>query len=323
MWFIMANGRGTRKLAKRMKPEDTHRFLRLRLTHDSSGTDNIDYHWADIGRLMSQINRRFYRQGGTYHIANISILDTDGDVDIQFSGLPTTWCVKAAWRKAFELWKQQRASVQDVTPLSSKWADFKIFMNNASRTWDFLNFTDSQGDAMGTGDWSYSKMFLDEDGDNTDDFFLHMMGANDGSLPGGTCNSASLLANYEDVLQIPQQAPELPDNANISLFTLMSKGGEGTELNNDLVDYMETDNDEPPYSTELVPGAKTASGDPWVYREVSIKTAQAPSVMIPGFAVPLGLLAVKTTSSTDDNVIDLIIELVPGKYKGIQYESWA
>lgn len=319
----MANGRGTRKMAKRMKPEDTHRFLRLQLTHDSSGTGNIDYHWVDLARVMSQINRRLYRQGGTYHIANISILDTDGDVDIQFSGLPTTWPTQAAWKQAFELWKQQRASVQDVTNISSKWSDFKVFLNNASRSWDVLNFTDSQGDAMGTGDWNYSKMFLDEDGDNTDDFELHMMGANNGSLPAGTCVSAGLLANFEDVLQIPQSEPDVPANANLSLFTLMSRAGADTELNKDLVDAMETDNDQPPYSQTLVPGAKTASGDPWVYREVSIKTSQAPSVMIPGFAVPLGLVALKTTSSTDDNVIDLIIELVPGKYKGIQFESWA
>lgn len=320
----MANGRGTRKMTRKMKPEDTHRFLRLKLTHDSSGAGNIDYHTLDIGRVMSQINRRMYRQGGTYHIANISILDTDGDVDIQFAGIPTTWPTQAAWQQAFELWKKQRASVQDVTPISSKWSDFKIYMNNASRSWDVLNFTDSEGDALDAlGDWNHSQMFLDEDGDNTDGFTLHMMGPNDGSLPGGTCVSAGLLTNFEDVLSIPDSEPDLPTNANISLYTLMSRGGANTELNKDLVDSMETDNDEPPYPTLKVAGARANSGDPWVYREVSIKTSQAPSVMIPGFAVPLGLVAVKTTSSTDDNVIDLIIELVPGKYKGIQFESWA
>ncbi len=303
------------------KLQPAHRTLVY--TIDADGSYDID-----LAKDLSAINRRLYRQGMQYYVSKVTLgfvpSQTVGYAQFSCKTAGDTWMVHNAWTKGYNLWRDQVNDAKDKLPsIEGKWADFKIFMNNASRTWDFLNFTDSQGDAMGTGDWSYSKMFLDEDGDNTDDFFLHMMGANDGSLPGGTCNSASLLANYEDVLQIPQQAPELPDNANISLFTLMSKGGEGTELNNDLVDYMETDNDEPPYSTELVPGAKTASGDPWVYREVSIKTAQAPSVMIPGFAVPLGLLAVKTTSSTDDNVIDLIIELVPGKYKGIQYESWA
>ena len=322
----MARSSG-RKPKKMMTAEDTHRFIRVRVSHDGSGTGNVDHHILDIGRVMSQMNRRLYRQGGTYHIANISIRDTAGDIDVTFSGLPTTWPVQAAWKQAFQLWKKQRASVQDVSNISSKWSDFKVHLSNASRSYDVLNFNDSEGDALGTGDWNYSKMYLDEDGDNTDDFELHMMGSNNGSLPLGTCVSASLLANFEDVLQIPQSEPDVPANANQSLFVLMARAGADTELNKDLVDAMEVDNDQPPYSQTLVPGAKTSGGDPWVYRETSIQAAEQPAVMIPGFAVPLGLVDIKTVStrgtSSSPVQIELVIELVPGSYKGVQYESWA
>jgi hypothetical protein len=315
-----------RKPKKMMTSEDTHRFIRVRVSHNGS-TTSTNHHILDIGRQMSAMNRRLYRQGGTYHIANISIVDTAGDVDISFAGLPTTWPVQAAWKQAFQLWKKQRASVQDVSNISSKWSDFKVYLSDDSRSYDVLNFNDSEGDALGTGDWDQSKMFLDEDGDNTDDFFLHMMGSNNGSLPGGTCVSASLLANFEDVLQIPQSEPDVPANANQSLFVLMARAGADTELNKDLVDAMEVDNDQPPYSQTLVPGAKTSGGDPWVYREISIKASEQPAVMIPGFAVPLGLVDVKTVSSSgtasNPKQIELVIELVPGSYKGIQYESWA
>ena len=317
----MANGRGTRKMTRRMKPEDTHRFLNFVITHTGTGED---FHYLDIAKIMSRINRRLYRQGGTYHIANITVHDGQGDVYVKFGGLPTTWTTRQAWQQAFKLWKKQRASVQDVSNLSSKWSDFKVYLNDDMRTdADQLEFEDVESDGIAGGDWDYSKMLLDEDGDNSDDFFLHMMGSNVGSLPGGTCTSAGLLANLEDVLQLPTEDPEVPANANQSLFTLMARGGADTELNKDLVDQMESDNDDPPYSQTLVAGAKTNCASPWNYREVAIKSSQSPSAMLPGFSVPLGLLCIETKSGTAGNEIGILIELVPGKYKGVAFDSWA
>lgn len=308
-----------------MKPEDTHRYLNFVINHSVVGDNTEDFHYLDIAKVMSQINRRLYRQGGTYHIANITVHDGDGDCFVKFGGLPTTWASRAAWQQAFQLWKKQRASVQDVSNLSSKWSDFKVYLNDSMRTdtTDEMKFEDIEEDHPAVGEWDYSEMLLDEDGDNSDSFFLHMMGTNNGSLSGGTCVSAGLLANFEDVLQLPTEDPEVPQNASLSLFTLMSRGGADTELNKDLVDQMELDNKLPPYSPTAIPGAKANCASPWNYREVSIKSAQSPSAMLPGFSVPLGLLCIETKSATNNNKIGILIELVPGKYKGVAFDSWA
>ena len=45
--------------------------------------------------------------------------------------------------------------------------------------------------------------------------------------------------------------------------------------------------------------------------------------MLPGFSVPLGLLCIETKSATNNNKIGILIELVPGKYKGVAFDSWA
>lgn len=305
-----------------MKPEDTHRFLNFTINHTGEGED---FHYLDIAKIMSQINRRLYRQGGTYHIANISVHDGQGDVYVKFGGLPTTWTTKAAWTRGFELWKKQRALAQSGgAAVSGKWSDFKVYMNLDMRTdVDQLSFIDIENDGIAAGEWDYSQMLLDKDGDDTDAFDLHMMGSNSGNLTGGTCVSAGLLKALEDVLNIPQDDPVAPAAASSSLFTLMATGGGDLEVNLDVVNQMEDDNDSPPYSATLVPGAATNCAAPWNYREVAIKSAQSPSAMLPGFSVPLGLLCIETKSSTDDNDIGICIELVPGKYKGVAFDSWA
>lgn len=317
----MARRRGTTK-ATRMKPEDTHRFLRFVLTH--TGSDE-DFHYIDIAKQMSAINRRLYRQGGTYHIANITVHDSNGDAYVKFAGLPTTWTAKAAWQRGFELWKKQRALAQSGgTNVSGKWSDFKVYLNNDHISdVDKPNFKDIENDVITHGEWDYSKMLLDKNGDDSDSFTLHMMGADNGAPSSGSCVSASLMKALQDVLNIPQDDPVAPGNADSSLFTLMASGGGDLEVNMDVVHQMEDDNDSPPYSSTLVAGAGTNCADPWEYREVSIKSSQSPSAMLPGFAVPLGLLCIETKSSTDDNEIGVLIELVPGPYKGVAFDSWA
>lgn len=306
--------------------ELTHRFIRLNLEHTPDGED---FHYVDLARHLSAMNRRLYRQGMQYHIANIAIHDSQGDAYVKFCTLPNTWTTKAAWTNGFRLWKRQRALAQSGgTKLTGKWSDFKVYMTDGHRdtgTTDVPKFTDIENDTLAYGEWDYADlMAVDDDGTGTDGFYLHMMGQNNGSLPNGTCVSAGLLAGLEDAMQQPQEDPVVPDTANVGLFNIMSRDGSDTELVNDLVGIVEDDNTLPPYSQTLVPGAKTNCGDAWQVRELHLGSGgAAPSGMVGGFEVPLGLLLVETKSSTEDNTIGIVIEMVPGKYKGVQAEPWA
>jgi len=303
--------------------ELTHRFLRLNLTH--TGT-NEDFHYVDIAQQLSLINRRLYRQGMTYHVANVAVHDSQGDAYVKFCTIPNTWTSKAAWKQGFKLWKKQRAMAQSGgANVSGKWSDFKVYMNDDHRTdVDKPQFTDIENDSLEAGEWDYSMMLLDTNGEATDDFSLHMMGNNNGSLPAGTCVSASLLKALEDVLNQPADDPVAPDASGSGLFTLMAHGGDGLEVNMDVVNQMEDDNDSPPYSATKVPGASFNAGDPWEVREIHLGSGGvAPSGMVGGFEVPLGLICIETKSGTNPNTIGVIIEIVPGKYKGVHAQGWA
>lgn len=317
---IMKDGKFNSKMTK---AEDTHRFLRFVINHTGTGEDN---HYLDISQILSQINRRMYRQGGTYHIANISVHDSAGDAYVKFAGLPSTWTSKAAWSRGFDLWKAQRSMVQaDGSQLTGKWSDFKVYLNDDHRTdTDKLAFKDIDDGGIATGEWDYADLILqDDDNVGTDAFYLHMMGANNGNLSAGTCVSAGLLSALEDSLAKVQEDPTPSANVSTGLFSLAVRQGQSTELIQDMIDIVEDDNNNPPYSQTLVPGARTNCADPWMFRDVAIKTSQAPQRLIPGFPVPLGLLMIETKSATDGNLIGLCIELVPGPYKGVAFDSWA
>ena len=302
-----------------MKAEDTHRFLRFVITHN--GTE--DFHYLDIAKIMSQINRRLYRQGGTYHIANITVHDSAGDAYVKFSGLPTTWTTKAAWTRGFELWKKQRAAVQSAgADLSGKWSDFKVYLNDDHRTdSDKMRFTDVENNFIADGEWDYADLAL-QDGTAEDMFYLHMMGLDNGSLTAGNCVSAGLLNALNFAISIPQDDPNPPSQVDSGLFGLMAFDGMDQDLTQTIIDIAKDDNNSPPYNGK-VPGMAGNCDSPWEYREVAVKSTQSPSAMIPGFAVPLGLLCIETKSSTNENEIGIVLELAPGSYKGVQFESWA
>ena len=316
----MARKSGT-KMTKR-KAHDTHRFLRFVLTHSGTGED---FHYLDVSKVLSQINRRLYRQGGTYHIANATIHDSNGDAYVKFAGLPDTWYTQAAWKMGFEAWKTQRATAQSAgTRFSGKYSDFKVHLNiDSIDDVDQLAFRDIENDGIAVGDWDYSKYYIqDDDGDGVDEMLIHMMGNNDGDPAAGDCDSVSLLGNFGRVISTSNAEPNVPTNADGSIFTLLAGGPGGSEVVKEIVNDMETENDLPPYNASLG-GSGTNCADPWEYREVAIKSAQNPSAMIPGFPLPLGLLCIETKSGTDGNEIGVLLELVPGSYKGVAFDSWA
>jgi hypothetical protein len=80
---------------KAQKPRAS-RYLRYQLVNSAnSGTETS--HYIDLAKDLSAINRRLYRQGKVYQIANISITsrNTTGGL-VSFSTAGDTWVTRAA-----------------------------------------------------------------------------------------------------------------------------------------------------------------------------------------------------------------------------------
>ena len=126
----MARTRGkvktSRKKAKKL--EMTQRFLYYDLNPGSS-PDSV---YLDLAAGLSALNRRLYRQGRNYHVANVSIIDSSGNLNsASFCTLPQTWTTHKGWNLMFDAWKDQRARTLENSPnyVTGRWSDFKVWMS--------------------------------------------------------------------------------------------------------------------------------------------------------------------------------------------------
>ena len=100
----------------------------------------------------------------------------------------------------------------------------------------------------------------------------------------------------------------------------------GADLNDDILENIAEDNDQPPYDKTTVIGAShtAANSQSVAVREVGWASGAKGIASLPtmGFPVPLGLLECRFTSAGDTTNVGLMLELVPGKYKGVHAEAF-
>lgn len=313
------------KLSKTTQP--AHRFIRIDLNHTSPNTANDfgyyeDFHYVDLAGILSAINSRLYRQGMMYHIANISVHDRQGGWT-KFCTVPNTWPVMQAWKKGFEKWLQMNYESMDEATLrnvsrAARWSDYRVYFNSDHKDdADKAEFVDVEGNTINFEEQNYTK-YTSTDGNTADEFTAHIMGGHLGSAPNRT--SVSLLEAYAEIVNHPDTEDTSVNVANGVWANLLENEGASDDI---IVDLKE-DYDAPPYDKDCFPGGKVGflsnSPAPWSVRETDFISPNR-IAMVGGFEVPFGLLCIETSNTSGiDNTIGLIIELVPGPYKGILAE---
>ena len=160
--------------------EMTQRFLYYNLKNQA--TSGEDSHYIDLAAGLSAVNRRLYRQGRQYHIANITVIDTSGDSKVRFCTLPQVWTTNKSHKLMFDAWKDQRARALENAPsnVTGRWADFKVYMSNQHRTESLILPVMSDLDSIPAGEWEYSEVeYVDFAGTEVVNQPLWMMGDHD------------------------------------------------------------------------------------------------------------------------------------------------
>jgi len=316
---------------------DTHRYLNVDLTH--SGTAE-DFHYIDVARMLSQTNRRLYRQGMYYGISNVVFHDTLGKAEVRVCTAPNTWMTKAAWQLGYKNWRTQRrravAGLDEggLGRRAGKWSDFKVYLNE-----DMLDdidqqggadqvghdgsteFVDSEGNILRSGEWLYSRFVLGSDdlSNTADTAPVGLMG----SIAGGedSYSYISLLEALDQVMKEQVQDPVFDAEIDESVYSKMGLGGIQSEMADNILAVIEGENDLPPYDYEYIPGAgdsgTNSAHEPWVVRSCNIASTASPMAAVGGFLAPCGLVCIETKGDTDANVIGCTIEVAPGSYKGV------
>lgn len=307
--------------------------------HFVAATDSTNY--ISIAHSLSRLNRRFYRQGMNWAVANVQVLQQPGSTPAGGSTsyvntIPHTWPVANAWVKAYHAWKdQQDDAIAEMGGESgvARYRDFKISMEDGHTVGNDLSPVSlgpgrivgpfqtgiiSSAAVNASEDWQSSEVVIPNDGAPgvTGQYNLHMVGP---SVAG----SKGIINGYEFSRAFPQS----PDPVNPSMSTswlnrLHNVGDNSPEIIDNAVDR----NDELPYDQNEYPGGGTnfiqleTQGMNWNQSVTGINTYNTGP-----FTAPCGLIRVdflhQTPVSGSTGVNLITVTLVPGKHRGYLAET--
>jgi len=307
-----------------------------RLTFRLAGETGENY--IDIAQVLSEVNRRLYRQGKCYYISRIDlaalypVVQQPGefiDATILISTIPDTWVVHNAWKKCFSVWSKMNKNVlKDNPSIKGTWADYKMFMDeehfagNYNSAGPVLNLhpVDIASNVIKGNEW-YMSTYVAPQHDvdpatgeplAADEYKISMLGDDVAGAGNQQFACVGAVKGYQDTRAMVQVSPDVPALMQDSWLTrLTDEGSQDPELANVLEDA----NDHPPYDIDEYPGGDLNQPEPLMVghlygNQFSIKDSA------PGFKAPLGLLKVNH-SITGGATLSLVIDIMPGDYKGV------
>jgi len=247
--------------------------------------------YIDLAKDLSRVNRRLYRQGYTYVVQDIQMHSLIGakpsDITlVEFSTSGNSWIVHNAWTKGYNTWRDMQNEYMDGmgSRLKGKWADFKIYLDDAHAGATQLEPIAGDGAAYDAGDWAYSNFVYDDAGTSRSPS-VHMIGTS-------TDDSAiGLIEAYGDARNYVRATPSNPSEIATGFYAQFHGIGDiDDELGTDLRD----DNDLPPYDQDDYPGGLT-NADAAVPVRILTCTGGQGSAAVSGFIAPCGLIKVENS----------------------------
>lgn len=283
-----------------------------------SATGSGDF-YVDLAKGLSQINRRLYRQGRQYYVAGVSLIcQTNLDPNQAYKQTaigvaPNSWVTHNAWEKCFTLWnEQQKEQAAAVGIRRGKWADFKVYLENAHRTGTELGLQDGDYNSGAAVDapeeWAHSETFYSVDDGTTGvptvfSPTFHILGGN------SSTDSLGMIEQYQDSrTTVDTDQPPVDGDASSSIFALV-RSSLRDDATDELTNEIERDNDEPPYDIDEYPGSSGNAPHPHI---VAWGSTPGGVGSLKGFMAPCGLVQIQT-----DGAMDIIFHLMPGTYRGV------
>ncbi len=312
-------------MPKKSKRVPCNRYLNVALAHTGSTQDS---HYLDIAKLLSQTNRRLYRQGKVYRVKSITVVNSGLDFQLRVAGVPNTWVSRNAWKRGKKAWdKMNSMALEDTGSSLPRWHDFKVFLSTGmTGDADQVNCIDVNGNASTAGEWNYSEYVSPDGGTGSDTFMAYFLGDHTGSA--GSRTFIGLIQSYAESRSTVGDEPagQDTDGDDDPLANLFD---DGTHVDEILAE-LQVNNDQPPYAGS---GASSTTGDEYPGAGDNMPSAVvfgitsatdiaggSPVGRIGSFDAVCGLIEFETTAGSDQS-IELLIELAPGDYKGVHAEE--
>jgi hypothetical protein len=109
---------------------------------DGVSADDTRHH-IDLSQCASLVNRRFYRQGVNWAVANMTlhVVNQYGQQyvkpgqSVSVNKLPNTWVMSNSWEKGFRAWERMnKDALSEAQSVKPKFMDFKIYADDDHET---------------------------------------------------------------------------------------------------------------------------------------------------------------------------------------------
>ena len=283
--------------------------------------------FVDIAEGLSKVNRKLYRQGMEYAVGKVTFgyQANPGQILNVSLGAYTagnTWTVHNAWKKAYAHWSAQQRTARRLIGQSAKptWEDFKVYLDDVHRSVGNETLIDLNGDAVGSGEWDYSRLIWEADDASIDEVYMHLIG---GDVASPATDFGLILGYQQSRATVQSEDPDLPAEYSINMYTRLAQDQDAVA--DEVAQNMEDENDEPPYDHDDYVGNDTNADWP-MFQHAAVASVGSPQAVMPGFVAQCGLLRVDTGSilangaAGDAPDILLNVHLVPGGYKGVLAE---
>ena len=272
--------------------------------------------FLNIAKDLSAANRRLYRAGRDYHIKKITVVSKNTpnlENRISFSTIPESWVSQMAWKRGFDTWRKMQADAikQMSGDIKGTWDDFKVYMSPDHVGGTVLTPLDNGGNAYPAGEWVYTKLVSPDGTTGADEFHLTMLGDHSGSA--GAWTRVGLIKSYgESRATVQDTDPNVPGTASDD--PLVNVFDYGTTID-EVIDRMEVEGDGPPYEVASYPGDNSNTPKPLVAQDTTLIDGRA---VVGGFVARCGMIEVESTSSIENDVFSILVEVAPGPYRGIK-----
>ncbi|HIA03469.1 MAG TPA: hypothetical protein EYN66_16445 [Myxococcales bacterium] len=199
---------------------------------------------------------------------------------------------------------------------TATWADFKLYLN-----YDHISDTDigipfdcaDAAMSQNNQEWRYSEFVSPDGTTSADEFTAHMLGAHVG--PAGNYTSVGIIEGYQNSRARVQADDPSVDPTLFESGWMMNLFDDGTH-HDEILEALTDDGDSPPYDHDDMPGSAGNMSRALVAGVTHVNTG-SPIGYIGPIVAPLGLLQVETKSAVNGNILELVLEIAPGGYKGV------
>lgn len=298
---------------------------------------------VDTADMLSQLNRRAYRQGMEYAYDRLEMFQNQSQsaAELTVYRLPQTWVVANTWVKSFSAWRHQRLEAMDDSDswsMEAAYADFKIYYNESHQSGttpggQTVNnaqpiecFTASGAlaiDPESRKEWQHANFQIINVGSNSSSS-KHggMLGPDFGDYSGLVHNYALSRA------RVNPEDPSIVDQSGAGQFAgglFNQMRASPAALSEDIMEHIQSRNDSPPYVVggvdsefEFYLGGSQNPISDYVGTRVDRLVCTASSILTSDSTAPftayLGLLYIYMEG--DDNV-ECQLTCSPGSYKGV------